>query len=93
MLNWLISLITGAVGGNIGGALLKKYSLGVLGNTLAGVVGGGLGKSVIGAMMGGGAAAVPPGMGADIAGSGIGGIVLMVIIGLIKQMMAGKKTA
>lgn len=40
LVSWLISLATGAVGGNIGGALFKNLSLGTLGNTIAGVVGG-----------------------------------------------------
>ena len=36
LVSWIVSLITGGVGGNIAGALLKNLSLGVLGNTIAG---------------------------------------------------------
>lgn len=84
----LISLLTGGVGGNLAGALLKQFSLGTLGNTLAGVVGGGLGGQILGSLLGGGA---PTGLGGNIAGSGVGGLVLMIIIGVIKNAMAGSK--
>ena len=43
MLAIIIQLIAGAIGGNAAGAVLKNQSLGGLGNTIAGVVGGGLG--------------------------------------------------
>ncbi|WP_181416857.1 hypothetical protein [Nitrospira lenta] len=36
-------LISGGIGGNVASALLKNFSLGLLGNTLAGVLDGGLG--------------------------------------------------
>ena len=42
-MNWmpiLIQLISGGVGGNIAGALLKKFNLGPIGNTIAGILGG-----------------------------------------------------
>ena len=37
----IIELIIGAIGGNAAGAVMKDKSLGTLGNTIAGVVGGG----------------------------------------------------
>jgi uncharacterized membrane protein YeaQ/YmgE (transglycosylase-associated protein family) len=36
----IISLISGAVGGNIAGNVLKEQSLGTLGNSIAGIIGG-----------------------------------------------------
>ena len=36
----LINLVSGAVGGNLAGAALKEQSLGAIGNTIAGIVGG-----------------------------------------------------
>jgi uncharacterized membrane protein YeaQ/YmgE (transglycosylase-associated protein family) len=39
----IISLISGGVGGNIAGALMKKFNLGPIGNSIAGIVGGGIG--------------------------------------------------
>jgi uncharacterized membrane protein YeaQ/YmgE (transglycosylase-associated protein family) len=40
-MNWmpiLIQLISGGVGGNIAGALLKRFNLGPIGNTIAGIL-------------------------------------------------------
>ena len=62
----IYQLITGAVGGNIIGALAKKLSLGVLGNSIAGIVGGGLGGQFLGNMLGGG-------LGGELAAAGAGG--------------------
>ena len=40
IITWLLTLISGAVGGNIGGALIKEQSLGQIGNIgVSGVVG------------------------------------------------------
>lgn len=77
----IYQLITGAVGGNVVGALAKKLSLGVVGNSIAGIIGGGLGGQLLGGMLGGG-------MGGEVAAAGAGGGVLMVIVGLIKSAMS-----
>ncbi|MDW3118229.1 MAG: hypothetical protein R8G60_10940 [Roseovarius pacificus] len=52
----LISLIAGALGGNIAGGLLKNVNLGVLGNSIAGIVGGGLGGQLLSMVGAGGIA-------------------------------------
>jgi hypothetical protein len=91
----IIQLIAGAAGGNIAGSLLKQFDLGVLGNSIAGVIGGGVGAQVIGALLGGGAGAdAAAGGGLDIGSiigqivsGGVGGGILMVIVGLVKQAM------
>src|SRR5689334_9047182 len=46
MLPFILQLITGAAGGNIAGALFSNFNLGATGNTLAGIVGGGVGGQV-----------------------------------------------
>jgi hypothetical protein len=51
----IIQLISGAVGGNIAGSAMKQYSLGTVGNSIAGLIGGGVGAQIIGALVGGGA--------------------------------------
>jgi uncharacterized membrane protein YeaQ/YmgE (transglycosylase-associated protein family) len=84
--NLIIQLISGAVGGNVGGALLKNLNMGVIGNTIAGLLGGAGGGAVLGPMLSGAMGS----MGGNAASSGIGGIVLMVVGGLIKNMMAKK---
>jgi hypothetical protein len=98
----IIQLISGAVGGNVAGVALKQYDLGTIGNSIAGIVGGGVGAQIIGALLGGGGEAAnvlgPGGFDigtliAQIASGGVGGGVLMVIIGMIKQAMGGQKPA
>ncbi len=81
LMGWVINIICGAVGGNVVGAVLRQFSLGPIGNTIAGVVGGGLGGQIVGGAMG-------SGLLGSILGSGVGGGVLMVVVGLIKKMMA-----
>jgi len=93
----IIQLISGAVGGNIAGAALKQYNLGTLGNSIAGVIGGGVGAQIIGALLGVGTGAEAAAGSLDIGSiigqivsGGVGGGVLMAIIGLIKQAMGGQ---
>ena len=87
----IIQLICGAAGGNIAGALLSKYNLGTLGNSIVGILGGGLGGQLLG-MLGAGGAAAAGGLDigsivSNVAGGGVGGAVLMIIVGLIRQVM------
>jgi hypothetical protein len=51
-LNLIIQLASGATGGNVAGALAEKYGLGPLGNTITGLVGGGIGGELIKAALG-----------------------------------------
>ena len=95
----IISLLSGAVGGNVVGAVLKNLNLGVLGNSIAGIVGGAGGSWLLG-MLGQGtvdaaAGAAEAAGGLDIgsiissvASGGVGGGVLMVIAGVVKNMMS-----
>jgi hypothetical protein len=94
MISLIIELISGAVGGNIAGAAMKQNSLGTAGNSIAGIVGGGVGGAILQSIMGSAAA----GGGSldlgtiigNVAGGGIGGAILMAVIGLIKNAMAKK---
>jgi uncharacterized membrane protein YeaQ/YmgE (transglycosylase-associated protein family) len=43
----IVQLLSGVAGGNGAGALLKQFSLGWLGNSLAGLVGGALGGQLL----------------------------------------------
>jgi len=97
----IIQLIAGGVGGNIAGSALKQYNLGTIGNTIAGIIGGGVGAQIIGALLGGEPEVAAAGTGGldigsiigQIASGGVGGGILMVIVGLIKQVMGGQKAA
>ncbi len=100
MLELIISLIAGALGGNIAGALFKSINMGTLVNSIAGIVGGGLGGQIIAAILGGagtvatGDATAATGaldIGAiigQIAGGGVGGGVLLAIVSLLKNAMS-----
>jgi len=81
-----VALISGGVGGNIAGALLKKFSLGPVGNTIVGLIGGGLGEQLLSAT----GLLQSTGMARDIGGSVVGGGILMAIVGLIKNALADK---
>ena len=87
----LISVISGAVGGNIAGAAMQDKSLGTLGNSIAGVLGGGVGAALLKAL---GVFAQSPGtldigtILGSVASGGVGGAVLLIIVSLIKGTMA-----
>ena len=90
----IISLVSGAIGGNVAGGVMKNLSLGTLGNSVAGIVGGGLGGQILGMLGAGGMAAAAGGGGMDIgaivgqlASGGVGGGVLMAFICIVKNMM------
>jgi hypothetical protein len=73
------------------GAALKEQSLGTLGNSIVGILGGGIGGAILQASLGVSAGGEGLDLGSllgNIAGGGMGGGVLMVIIGLIKSAMA-----
>lgn len=91
----IIQLISGAVGGNVAGGLLKQFSLGPVGNSIVGILGGGLGGQLLGMLgLGSTIASGAATSGLDIAsivssiaGGGVGGGVLMAIVGVIRQAM------
>ena len=88
----LMPFFSGAAGGNLIGGLLKNFNLGSLGNSLAGLVGGGLGSLVLGNMLG-----MPmPASGVDpdstallgqILGGGAGGGVMTIIVAMLQKML------
>ncbi len=92
MTSLLISLVSGAVGGNAAGKVLKNFDMGTLWNSVAGIVGGGLGGQIMGqlgidpgsATGGGDLASIV----SQIAGGGAGGAVLLVVAGYLKRMMS-----
>ena len=91
----IIQLIMGAVGGNAAGKAMPDKSLGTAGNTIAGAIGGLGGGQLLDILLGGGAMATDAAasgldIGAiiqDVAGGGIGGAVLTIVVALIKGAM------
>src|SRR3954451_3821619 len=97
LINLVIQLISGVVGGNAVGAALKDYNLGSLGNTIAGALGGvGGGQLLLAAMPAiAGAAGGSLDVGAiisQIVGGGAGGAILTGIAGLVKNMGTSEQT-
>jgi len=95
MIPLLISLASGALGGNIAGSLMKKFSMGTLLNSVVGIAGGGLGGTILsalglGAVAAGGDAGSAMDIGSivgSVASGGVGGGALMAIIGVVKNML------
>jgi uncharacterized membrane protein YeaQ/YmgE (transglycosylase-associated protein family) len=86
----IISLLSGAVGGNVAGAALKDQSLGTVGNSLVGILGGGAGSLILqalGVATSGGGLDLGTVLG-NIASGGVGGGLLMVVIGILKGALA-----
>lgn len=92
----IVQIIGGAAGGNGAGELLKKVDMSALLKTITGAVGG-VGGGQLATMMGilqmvlGSSAETTGGqIAGNAAASAIGGAVLTMIVGLIKQSMATK---
>src|SRR5262245_41831815 len=91
LVNVILALVAGAIGGNAVGAMFRQHNLGGLGNSIAGILGGGLGGEVLSMIVSGGAvdASSVESFFAQIIGGAIGGGLLMAIVGLIRQTMGG----
>lgn len=81
----VIGLLSGAIGGNVAGGLLKNLNQGTLVNSIAGIVGGGLGGSLLGV---GGEGLDLAGIIGQVAGGGVGGGIVLAIVGVIRNAMA-----
>jgi hypothetical protein len=94
LINLIIQLIAGAVGGNAVGAGMKNVDLGTLGNTIAGAIGGAGGGTLLTALLPilqGAANNVDIGaVVGQAVGGGVAGAILTAIIGIIKNAMAGQ---
>lgn len=83
LISFLLSLLSGAVGGNVAGNAMKKYDLGMTGNSVTGLIGGAIGGPIVNMMM------MHPesmfGVISNMLGSGVGGAILMIVVGMIKN--------
>jgi uncharacterized membrane protein YeaQ/YmgE (transglycosylase-associated protein family) len=89
----IVSLVSGAVGGNIAGAVMKDKSLGTAGNSIAGILGGGIGGAIL-QMLGLLPAPEAGATGIDltailgnVGSGGVGGAILLVIVSLVRNAM------
>jgi hypothetical protein len=91
LLPLLIQLGSGAIGGNVAGKVMPENSLGTLGNTIAGIAGGGIGGTLLSSVLGAAASGGGMGLGSiisQVAGGGVGGGALMIVIGIVRKMMS-----
>lgn len=101
-LTLIVQLVSGAVGGNIVGSLMKNLSLGTLWNSVSGIVGGVAGGKILEMLTGAEGAGEAVAAAAEsatssgfdlegtlkqVAGGGVGGGVVMAIIGFVKKAM------
>lgn len=93
LINLIIQIVAGALGGNGAGAASKDLSLGPLGNSIVGAIGGLGGGQILSALvpaLAGAAGATDIGaLVGQAVGGGIAGAILTAIIGFIKSKMAG----
>ncbi|OPA87332.1 hypothetical protein BFW86_20190 [Pseudomonas fluorescens] len=90
LINLLVQVISGAVGGNLAG--MTKQSLGTGLNTFLGSIGGLLLGQLMSVLTGtaGGETLDVAAVGSNILGGGVGGLVLTWVVGFIKSKMADK---
>lgn len=91
IVNLGIQLLSGLISGNVTGAASKDKSLGAVGNSIAGLAGGGLGGLILSLLGGEGLSGLQhldwQSILASIVSGGVGGGVLTPIIGAIKKAM------
>ncbi len=93
ILTLLIQLVSGAIGGNAAGSLKPNISLGTLGNTLAGLIGGGIGGQILQAALNlpsvaGGGALDPMALLTQIVSGGASGGVALALVSLLRGLTA-----
>ena len=96
LVNLLIQVIAGAIGGNVAGTV-KDISLGPVGSTIAGAIGGGVGGQLLAALVpmlaNAGTSFDVGALIGEVAGGGVAGAILTAIVGLIKNKMARRAIA
>lgn len=85
IVSWLVSAVSGAVGGNVGGMLDKAKNLGPKWNTVLGAIGGLIGGQGLAGLI---PALKDMGVGGNIGGSAIVGTIVTFIAGKLKKQTA-----
>src|SRR5450631_2709023 len=97
IINLILQLVAGAIGGNVAGGLLKNIDLSPLVKTITGAAGGGIGGTILSGLIPAlGSAASSAGgfdigaMAGQLAGGGITGAIVTAGFGLIKNALVKK---
>jgi hypothetical protein len=85
-----VQFASGAVGGNLSASLFRSLDRGVIGNSLSGLIGGGIGCQLVNSGLGQAATVLPtaglPDIGtilAQASASGIGGVLMALLVGVL----------
>jgi hypothetical protein len=86
-----VQFASGAAGGNLAGSLFRSLNLGVLGNSLAGLIGGGIGSQLVNTSLGLAATTATSGLDpgtllAQASGGSIGGLLMTLLVGLLTKL-------
>ena len=92
----IIQIIAGVIGGHAAGAVSKDYTFGAIGNTIMGAIGGVIGALVLQAAvpaLAGSAGSVDiEALVGQVIGGGVGGFLLTVIAGVMKWLVVPPKS-
>jgi hypothetical protein len=86
-----VQYASGAAGGNLAGSLFRSLNLGVAGNSLAGLIGGGIGSQLVNTSLGLAATTTAAGpdpgtLLAQASGGAIGGVLMALLVGLLTKL-------
>src|SRR5260370_37271730 len=92
----IIQIVAGVIGGYAAGATLKNYTLGAIGNTIAGAIGGVVGVQILAQVMPALASTAgnvdASALVGQVVGGGVGGAIFAVLAGLTKWMEVPPKS-
>jgi uncharacterized membrane protein YeaQ/YmgE (transglycosylase-associated protein family) len=92
LINLIIQIVAGAIGGNAAGAALKDLNLGTRGNTIVGAIGGVAGGQLLSALnpaLAGAAGMIDfSALLSQAVAGGISGAILAAVVGFIKSRIA-----
>lgn len=96
VVNLIIQIVAGVIGGHAAGAVLKNYTLGAIGNTIAGAIGGAAGGQLLQELVpalanAAGTVDVVELIG-RVVGGGAGGAILTVLAGVTKMIVVPPKS-